>query len=246
MNVEHALDASDSRQKSIFKGEETTKDSSWTIKHVTKDISSDFGLFQVPKQHICGKKENKIHKARNDVIVKKILTGLKIYYSKLCLDKPKRIAKKDTKRIIACFNKIDEVWNSKFKNHFCESEMNMGLSQILHEKLQVEELINNEVATLEDVKLMICSMIMKKATYKYCKFRKFKQLHYIFYNALEKYSIRKLNKLMATKWFMVILKSFVESKDFELVLKNQVTSKYSLEDFELTAKALITPSNWLN
>ena len=162
---------------------------------------------------------------RLDVVNKTFIRSIKRYYDDICCGNKRIKSHTNVEGVSNACNIIDRIWKTNFKDYFKISEIDNTPSTLNLLSCKDYDGDLNGDAKYADLKLLIASMTMPDVLKVYMKTKTRKIMFTMFSNVIYKYSHKNMQKLMDNRAFKIILKQYVKSPDFELMLMTDDTLK---------------------
>ena len=162
---------------------------------------------------------------RLDVVNKTFIRSIKRYYDDLCCDNKRIKSHTNVEGVSKACNIIDRICKTNFKDYFKISEIDNTTSTLNLLSCKDFDGDYNGDANYADLKLLIASMTMPDVLKVYMKTKTRKLMFTMFSNVIYKYSHKNMQKLIENSTFKIILKQYVRSPDFELMLMTDDTLK---------------------
>ena len=162
---------------------------------------------------------------RLDVVNKTFIRSIKRYYDDIWCDNKRIKSHTNVQGVSKTCNIIDRIWKTNFKDYFKISEIDNTPSTLNLLSCKDYDGDFNGDAKYADLKLLIACMTMPDVLKAYMKTKTRKLMFTMFSNVVYKYSHKNMQKLIENSTFKIILKQYVMSPDFELMLRTDETLK---------------------
>lgn len=155
---------------------------------------------------------------RDDVLLKILLRSVKRFYCKICCESNNLIFPNQDGEEVNIFQKIDEVCFQRFESYFSEEERvnTPSLTTVLEPKfIQTDD----SHSQFFQVKLMVACMTVRMIMKKYIGKCKLRKVYTKYYDVISKYSYKRLVLLLKIKPFQIVMKEFLESDDYQEMVR---------------------------